>query len=145
MIFKSDGQFQVGSGQSLSAHFEFNVVGDPTQFNHTGLSLTSSSHGVGGSGQVTAMLDNDLPGMTVRTTTPFGVANKNLPELKQRGHVVIDFRMSGGVDFDALTKFDSFSFYVTEQPEPASLTLLGLGAVGLVGYRIRRRRRLNAA
>ncbi len=141
LTFQSNGQFEAGTNQFLSTHFEFNVIARPPTLLHSaGLEFTASAH-ADSSGQITGTLDNNLPGLSVRTTTPFDHSQSLFPTGKDRLHVGMDIRLTGGLDAEAIASMDSFTFYVA-QPEPATITLLGIGAVGLVGYRWRRSRRV---
>jgi hypothetical protein len=138
ITFQSENQFLAGPGQFQATHFEFNVIGRDATFHGANLELTASAHT--GTSEITGMLDNHVPGMSVRTTTPFGSSHSEFPSGKDRMHVSLDIRLTGGEDRESLAKLDSFSFSV-DQPEPGTLTLIGIGAVGLVGYRWRRNRR----
>ena len=56
------------------------------------------------------------------------------------GALVPSFAASGQVAQVAFTEPSGVSFFTTSVPEPGSLTLLGLGVLGLVSYACRRQR-----
>jgi hypothetical protein len=142
---QGNGQFVAGSDQSLSAHFEFKVTSPRGEkFAMAGLQLTASAHdSSGSSGHVLGTLDNNLPGLSVRTTNPFNNSQSNFPDPLDRIHVQIDIELNGGAGPEALASLDGLEFTIgglRPTPEPGTLTLLGIGAVGLVGYGWRRRK-----
>jgi hypothetical protein len=144
LTFQGNGQFTVGQNGSLNAKFEFKAHSRSGEFDKAYLQLTASAHEADSFAHIKGQLDNGLPGLSVRTKTPFDTATSDFGSPKDRIIIAIDINLLGGGDTEAGSSVDSFKFTVDpkEPPEPASLTLLGIGAAGLIGYRWRRNRRL---
>jgi hypothetical protein len=146
--FQGNGQTATGANGFLNAHFEFKVTGrDSTTFTAAALELTASAHGPNSGAHVAGVLDNGLPGLSVRTTQPPNTSRTQFPNSLDRLVVGINLQLTGGAEAESLAQIENFMFFVhrnegqVDTPEPATLTMLGLGAAGLIGYRWRRSRR----
>jgi hypothetical protein len=141
LTFQSNGQFTVGAGQSQMTHIEFDVMSRGTLIKSTTLQMNGFAPG-SGSTQISSIFGNGQQQLSVRASTPNNFAHSAFTGLHDRGRFSIDIRLTGGADGEGITTLDNFTFSV-EQPEPGTMTLLGLGAAGLLGYRWRRSRQLG--
>jgi hypothetical protein len=144
LTFVGNGQFTAGPNASQLTHFEFDVYSRNTNIKTTTLDMIASAHG-DGYGQVAAMFGQQ-PGLSVRATSASGAhyfGLKTFDAEHDRGHIGIDVDLVGGISPGERSGIDQFSFSV-EQPEPGTLALFAVGAVGLLGYRWRRGRAAKA-
>jgi hypothetical protein len=138
------GNFAAPPGQLVDYSFTY-VATAGTMFDHASLS-SGGFDAFGGTGDVSVGLSlydasTNAPIGTLESTFPgpsSDVANfAALGSILVVGNVIIDGG-SGGVRVGSFT--NGFSLGSNPVPEPASLTMLGLGAVGMVGYARNRRK-----
>jgi hypothetical protein len=149
LLFQSPSQFLVMQNQQQETHFTFNVVATAGMISGAALSFTAASFG-GGMATIAESVTNLQNGLLVSTLIPNNYAHGQLTAPLASILVSKDIALVGGSAPNALTFLSDFSQHFDRTsgavPEPASITLLGTGIVGLIaiGARQKRRRLRNA-
>ncbi len=139
LMFQSPSQFVVGMGQQQETHFTFTVTSATSFITGAGMSFTAAAYGAGSAtigGALTAVPN----GLLVSTLIPQNHAYGKLTGPLSSITINKDISLVGGGDPGSLTFLSDFSTSFSSSgvvPEPASATLLAIGVVALVGYRIR--------
>jgi hypothetical protein len=130
-------QFRVESLQSLGIRFDYDVVSGPGGVLHNaGLDFQAAGHNTG-SAKITASLNDGSGLLAVSTASRTYKSATSLSAASAVVHTSLDISLFGGVRPTGIATIDHFTL-LYDNPEPASLTLLGMGVVGLLGYRWRR-------
>src|SRR5262249_18721293 len=142
----SASQFVVGKNQQQETHFTFDVVASANLIAGAALSFTAASYG-GGAATIAETVSALPNGLLVSTLIPNNYIYEYLSDGLTSLTVSKDISLHGGRDTNALTYLSDFTqSFGTKAgggggggatPEPASITLLGIGVAGLIGYRWR--------
>lgn len=145
LLFQSPSQFIAGMGQQQETHFTFNVKAASSLITGAALSFTAAAYG-GGSATIVEAVTSLPNGLIVSTLIPQNYQYGQLTNPLTSIAVSKDIALVGGTDPGALTFLSDFTQSFTTSgggvvPEPASVTLMAIGFVALVGYRWRAGRR----
>lgn len=137
-----DGPFQLMRGQTLRTHFEFDVLTtSPDRI--AGAFLGMNPPAGGGKGDLIMVQEKfSTLGRPLMISTIGDLNNiqVDFPGAVARVHVAEDIVIDAqGGDISLGAVCEEFS----QAPEPSTLTLLSLGAAGLIGAHWRRRRQLS--
>jgi hypothetical protein len=137
-------QFSVTSPQALGIHFVYDVVSGPGSTLHsTALAFQAAGHNTGNA-KITASMNDGSGLLTVSTASGTYKTTAALAQPSATVHTSLDISLFGGVRPTGVATIDHFTL-LYDNPEPGSLTLLGIGVVGLLGYRWRRGKRSGLA
>ena len=149
LLFQS-AYFYAGSGQSQDTHFDFLMqVTDPTRLaTDNSMQMTSGVHGSGSRATIAEdiwdLSDNTLlaqDSVNVLSTGGNGYDHEVFLYPVDEIHVSKDIALVGGAGVGSYAFISDLSQTFSQTPEPGTLALLGLGALGFLPRRRRGTRR----